>query len=89
MASSSLPKMFPKDIILPCNKLTPKEINWFRFRNAIDHVSKSYFEGKWSESNVESYLSTFGINVTATDKVITHCNNLKALENASKYNEKD
>ena len=77
-ASSSPPKMSPKDISLPNNKVLPKEINWFSLRCAIDQASFSFYEGKWNEGNVKAYLSTFGINSTGTNHVTPHCNSQKA-----------
>ena len=91
-ASSSPPKMSPKDISLPNNKVLPKEINWFSLRSAIDQASFSFYEGKWNEGNVKAYLSTFSMNNTGANHanhVITHCHSRKALQNAMKCSKMD
>ena len=36
--------------------------------------------GKWKENNVRAFLTTFDLNESASNNVISHCNNIKALK---------
>ena len=36
--------------------------------------------GKWKENNVRTFSTTFGLNESASNNVISHCNNIKALK---------
>ena len=86
LSSTEIPKNYPVDILKGQKKILPVQIDWTILKNAIEKSSDFYTIGQWKESNVRAFLTTFGLNDSATNHVISHCNNMKALKIANTSN---
>ena len=60
-------------------KFTPMKLSLKLLKSAIKLASKNYLNGKWSEGNVQAYISSYCINTIGHNTLVEHCNNVNAL----------
>ena len=73
------PRNYPKEMITLDCKLTPIKLLFTLLKTAITLASKNHLDGKWSESNVQAYISSYCINTIGHNALVEHCNNTNAL----------
>ena len=78
LSKTNPPKSYPKDELYHIKKIEPVEISWKVLRIEINKASDALLTEIWSDTNCRCNLSTYGLNNNASDKVIIHCNNIKA-----------
>ena len=80
LAKFDAPKDYPNEMLPLSGKLEPIKITFDALTDVVYLASQKYREGTWSENNVLSYTSAWTINRTGQQKLLEHCNNMKALK---------
>ena len=67
--------MIPDD-----GKLKPSKLSFHLLKGAVNLAAEKYLAGIWTENNVQSYVSSVGLNQNGIKLLIEHCNNARTLQ---------